>query len=156
MDDFYSKARESYAGQRFALQREAFKAGDMAAVKAFADEAHEEIATKEAQTASITWEKAKEILDTMPEPSEQETAYVKGTNGGSHEADRFGKKQHSLIGFKHDFKIGKYEARFNWSVCPDCKKVWSKSLVVFNNEENVCYEKEIIKKGKFVEEGDNG
>ncbi len=101
--------------------------------------------------SEIDWEKAKEILDTMPEPSAQEVSYVIGKDGGSHE---FGKQSHNLKSYKHDFKIGKYEAQFYWSVCPECRKVWRKSLVVFNNQENVCYQKEIVKRGKPFEEGE--
>lgn len=103
--------------------------------------------TETSETAHITWEKAKEILDTMPEPSDQVTAHVKSSSGGSHE---FGKQNHGLLGYEYNFKIGKYDACFNWSVCPECKKVWFKTLIVFNSQDNVCYLKEIIKKGKFV------
>lgn len=103
--------------------------------------------TEYKDTASITWERAKEILDAMPEPSGQETAHVKSRSGGNHE---LGKQSHSLLSYEYEFKIGKYEAYFNWSVCPECKKVWYKTLTVFNNQDNVCYQKEIIKKGKFI------
>ncbi len=49
-DDYYAKARESYAAQRFFLQRDALRAGDIAAVKAFAEEARQELLNGTAST----------------------------------------------------------------------------------------------------------
>jgi len=95
----------------------------------------------------ITWDEAKRQLWEMREPSEQEVAYVEGNNDGTHE---FGRNIHQLIKYTHIFYIGQFEGNYTWRVCPDCRKIINKYLVIFNNKENSSLTRELVKKGEPV------
>lgn len=100
--------------------------------------------------SEIGWENAKEILETTPEPTAQERLSATSFTAGSHE---FGRQVHNLICSKYDFKIGEFEAQFIWYICPKCNKILGKSFVVFNNKLNTSYTKDLVRKGKPIEEG---
>lgn len=155
-DDFYQKALESYAGQRYALQGEAYRAGDMAAVKAFADEAHEEIIKKYGQPPTEEdWELAKEEVDQMGFPNE--VGVERGTS--SHQASRT--ETHTLKNYEIQLpRVRGCELIAYYGVCPTCNKVWHKSLTLFCSHHPTrnatSYTREFLKKGKPVEEVGNG
>lgn len=66
----------------------------------------------------------------------------------SHVVDR---TSHSLKTYEKDIiPIGEYAVMAKYNVCPECREVRNKYLVVFNDRENKAYRKWFVRHGETI------
>ena len=91
----------------------------------------------------MEWKQAKNQLDLLDFTNEVGIEVEKGEN---HE---FGKANHSLKSYELYLPpILGFTVKGYYNYCPECRQVRNKKLVMFNNDQNVCYEKVFLKHGK--------
>ena len=132
--------------QRFYLQREALKKGDLATVRRIAQEAREEIQKRRGISKPGDWELAKVDVEKMVFPNE---VGQQKNSSGSHFIDKT--TSHQVISYELTFPpLRGYELIGYYDFCPTCRKVRNKGFQLFNNQLNVVYIRELMKHGEIV------
>jgi len=93
----------------------------------------------------VNWKVAKQILSGMDFPEGRDF----GEEVRARETHGRGKEIHSLLTYELYLpKIEGLRALARYNFCPECRSVRNKYLVLFNDEENVCYQKWFVRHGK--------
>ncbi len=126
----------------FSLQGEAWKAGDMNAVKEMGEVARSRIKFPDQNE----WQHAKNIIDGMEFPAEKD--FTETFSAETHDQK---KGTHVLQTYKHWFDVLGFEAEAKYNICKKCNETRNSVIRIYNNKLGVVYEKWFKWQGENVE-----
>jgi hypothetical protein len=99
------------------------------------------------------WENAKDQLDLLDFPDEEfMRGKGKSIGGMSHS---FGRGRHELESYEFYLPgINGFDIRAFYNYCSKCSETRNKYFVIYNNGENVCYERWFVRRGRHASDQD--
>ena len=98
---------------------------------------------EQVQEKDFSWEEAKLKLDAMDFPDN----VGRRTLGEKHKEKG---EEHETRAFIFDQLIDTFLCRFKYTICEECRKTIKQEAVMFNNQENKCYNKKYMKNAKHL------
>ncbi len=96
------------------------------------------------QDTQENWEEAKRLIQTVKIPDRE------GVLASKDESHVFGKgNSHQLYSYELPLEsINGYETKVVYNVCPVCKMIWNKQVVMFRENPSVVYVHQTIRRGE--------